>query len=136
MIDRSDERIKQTGEVFTPMSLVYEILDKLPPNVWHENKTFLDNSCGDGNFLEGVLRRKVQTHKHKVLHALSTIYGVDLMFDNVKHAQDRLVAIAKELDSSVHANKYRAIVNKNIVCHDALTYDYSFGEEKDDLLGW
>jgi SAM-dependent methyltransferase len=131
MIDdiyRSEERIKQNGEVFTPMPLVYEILDKLPPEVWHKDKTFLDNSCGDGNFLEGVLRRKVEKGI-KVLKALSTIYGVDLMPDNVLHARQRLVRIAKELNPKVKEDVCREIVNANIVCHDALTYDYSFSEE-------
>lgn len=39
------------------------------------------------------------------------------------------------------ARQYNYIVKKNIVCHDALTYDYSFGEETEkktmlnDLIG-
>jgi hypothetical protein len=49
--------------------------------------------------------------------ALSTIYGVDIMPDNIKLCQDRLLCGREDL---------RHIVEKNIVCHDALTYDYSF----------
>lgn len=128
-ITRDPKRIKETGEVFTPMPLVYEILDKLPHEVWEKDKTFLDNSCGDGNFLEGVLRRKVEVHKHKVLKALSTIYGVDLMPDNVLHARARLVRIALELNPKLKKKDCEEVVNANIVCHDALTYDYSFGAD-------
>jgi hypothetical protein len=128
MIERSQDRIDQTGEVFTPMPLVYEILDKLPADVWHKDKTFLDNSCGDGNFLEGVLRRKVEKGI-KVLKALSTIFGVDLMPDNVLHARARLVKIALELAPRLKKKDLEEIVASNIVCHDALTYDYSFSDD-------
>jgi hypothetical protein len=51
--------------------------------------------------------------------ALQTIYGVDLMQDNVDLCRERLLCGREDL---------RHIVEKNIVCHDALTYDYSFGE--------
>ena len=49
--------------------------------------------------------------------ALSTIYGVDLMPDNVKLCQDRLLCGREDL---------RHIVEKNIVCADALRYHYRF----------
>jgi hypothetical protein len=133
-ITRSKSRIDVTGEVFTPMTLVYEILDKLPASVWEEGKTFIDNSCGDGNFLEGVFCRKVERYGHDVVNALGSIYGVDIMEDNIFHTRDRLLRIARELNSSANAKACRKIVNKNIVCHDALTYDYSFGEPSESLL--
>ena len=49
--------------------------------------------------------------------ALKTIYGVDLMPDNVKLCQDRLLCGREDL---------RHIVEKNIVCADALRYHYRF----------
>ena len=49
--------------------------------------------------------------------ALSTVYGVDLMQDNVDLCRERLLCGQEHL---------RHIVERNIVCHDALTYDYSF----------
>lgn len=134
MINRSDERIKQTGEVFTPPALVYEILSKLPADTWLPDKTFLDNSCGDGNFLVGVIAYKVKIHKHSVIQALATTYGVDLMADNVLAARQRLVRLAKKLDALIDVEAAQAIVNTNIVCHDALTYDYSFGNPQDNLV--
>ena len=57
--------------------------------------------------------------------ALSTIYGVDIMEDNVQLCRDRLLCRQEHL---------RHIVEKNIVCHDALTYDYSFGENDENSL--
>lgn len=116
-VERDKLRVKATGEVFTPTPLVQEILDRLPEEVWTDDKkTFCDPSCGDGQFLSEVLIRKLE-HGHDFAQALSTIYGVDLMADNVQLCRDRLLCGREDL---------RHIVEKNIVCHDALTYDYSF----------
>ena len=118
-VDRDQLRIKATGEVFTPTPLVQELLDQLPPDLFTDpTKTFLDNSCGDGQFLSEVLIRKME-NGIDFETALSTIYGVDLMQDNVKLCQDRLLCGQEHL---------RSIVERNIVCADALTYDYLFGE--------
>jgi type I restriction-modification system DNA methylase subunit len=118
-VERDHLRVKATGEVFTPTALVQELLDQLPPTLFTDPaKTFLDNSCGDGQFLSEVLIRKLE-NGIDFETALGTIYGVDLMPDNVKLCQDRLLCGQEHL---------RSIVEKNIVCADALTYDYLFGE--------
>lgn len=116
-------RRKVTAEDFTPPALVSEMLDKLPPEVWSDStKTFLDNSAGNGNFLIEVLRRKLALN-HPPLQALSTIYGVELMADNVEEMKQRLLDALPDLDDT---QKQQAIeiINYNIVCHDALTWDY------------
>jgi type I restriction-modification system DNA methylase subunit len=118
-VERDKLRVKSTGEVFTPTPLVQEMLDHLPEETFTDpTKTFLDNSCGDGQFLSEVLIRKLE-NGIDFETALSTIYGVDLMPDNVKLCQDRLLCGQEHL---------RHIVEKNIVCADALTYNYTFGE--------
>jgi len=116
-VQRTQARIKATGEVFTPTSLVDEVLNKLPIDQFTDpTKTFLDNSCGDGQFLGEVLIRKMENGS-TFEQALQTIYGVDLMQDNVDLCRERLLCGRTDL---AH------IVKRNIVCHDALTYDYSF----------
>ena len=116
-ISRDKSRVKATSEVFTPTSLVQEILNRIPITQFTDpEKTFLDNSCGDGQFLSEVLIKKME-YGSTFEQALSTIYGVDLMPDNVQLCRDRLLCGQEHL---------RHIVEKNIVCHDALTYDYSF----------
>lgn len=116
-VERDQARIKATGEVFTPTELVQEILDQLPMAVFTDpTKTFLDNSCGDGQFLGEVLIRKMENGS-TFEEALSTVYGVDLMPDNVDECRRRLLCGRTDLEH---------IVRRNIVCHDALTYDYSF----------
>ena len=118
-VQRTQARVKATGEVFTPTELVREMLEQIPIDQFQDPaKTFLDNSCGDGQFLGEVLIRKMENGS-TFEQALQTIYGVDLMPDNVKLCQDRLLCGQEHL---------RHIVERNIVCADALEYDYSFGE--------
>jgi len=116
-IERDKLRVKVTSEVFTPTALVQQTLDEMDQTDFQDpTKTFLDQSCGDGQFLGEVLIRKVENGVDFET-ALATIYGVDLMEDNVALCRERLLCGREDL---------RHIVEKNIVCHDALTYDYSF----------
>jgi len=122
-VERDKLRIKQTAEVFTPKELVQEMLDKLEeqdPTLFSDpNKTFLDNSCGDGQFLSEVVIRKMERSGCTLEQALKTTYGVELMEDNVIECRKRLVG-------PYPTSEMTEIVNKNIVCHEALTYDYKF----------
>jgi type I restriction-modification system DNA methylase subunit len=126
-VQRTQARVKATGEVFTPTELVREMLEQIPIDQFQDpTKTFLDPSCGDGQFLGEVLIRKME-HGSTFEQALQTIYGVDLMQDNVNLCRERLLCGRTDL---AH------IVERNIVCHDALTYDYSFNGtnlNQDDL---
>lgn len=116
-VERDRLRVKATGEVFTPTELVREMLEQIPVDQFTDpTKTFLDPSCGDGQFLGEVLIRKMENGS-TFEQALSTTYGVDLMQDNVDLCRERLLCGREDL---------RHIVECNIVCHDALTYDYSF----------
>lgn len=113
-------RRKETAEDFTPLPLVNEMLDKLPKEVWDDpSKTFCDPAAGNGNFLIEILRRKLEL-KHDPLVALQSIYGVDLMADNVQEMKERLLSLIPE---SLH-KEAKKILNKNIICHDALTWDF------------
>ena len=138
-IDREYSRVKATGEVFTPTTKVQHILDhieRLDPTVFKDlEKTFIDNSCGDGQILGEALIRKMENDL-TFEQALQTIYGVDLMPDNVKLCQDRLLCGREDL---------RHVVEQNIVCADALRYHYRFdhshpyddevkAKQKEDLL--
>ncbi len=113
-IKRTQQRIDKTGEIFTPRLLVEEILDKLPSSSFgDERKTFCDPACGDGNFLVEVLLRKLR-NGHCPEVALSTIYGIDIMNDNVLRCRERLLEIAGDTIEN------KETVEKNIICGDAL----------------
>ena len=116
-VERERTRVKATGEVFTPTPLVEEILDKMDPELFKDpTKTFLDPSGGDGQFLASVLYRKLQ-NGIDFKTALSTLYSVDLMPDNVDLMRERLLCGREDL---------RHIVEQNIVCADGLRYHYRF----------
>jgi|SRR5210317_806664 len=127
-VDREKVRVKATGEVFTPTDLVEEVVFELEMSGLSGllNKTFLDPSCGDGQFLASVLMRKLEKGYgldppgDSLESALRTLYGVDLMQDNVDLCRERLLCGREDL---------RHIVEKNIVCADALTYHYKFNGE-------
>ena len=123
-VERNTLRVKETAEVFTPTLLVQRILNQLDPTTFIDtSKTVLDNSCGDGQFLGEVLIRKIENGS-TFEQALSTIYGVDIMPDNVELCRERLLCGRNDL---------RHIVEQNIVCADSLEYNYLFG--KPDTFG-
>ena len=124
-VERDRLRQKETAEVFTPTYFVQQLLDEeeinSPDMFTDENKTYMDNSCGDGQILSEVVIRKMERSNCTLEQALSTTYGVELMEDNVKLCKERLAGPNP-------TQEIIDILDKNIVCHDALTYDYSFGE--------
>jgi hypothetical protein len=126
-VERNKNRIKQTAEVFTPTPLVQEMLNRLEeqdPTIFSNPiKTFLDNSCGDGQFLSEVIIRKIEKSNCSLEQALSTTYGVDLMMDNVIECRRRLAGPNP-------SREIIKIVETNIVCADALNYDYSFKKKR------
>ena len=111
------ERVKQLGEVFTPTELVLEMIEQLPDEMFEDGRTFLDPTVGNGQFLAAlaIIKRELG-HKE----VLSTLYGVDIMPDNVDECKERL------LDIAGHTLENEAIVQRNIVCANGLEYDYSF----------
>lgn len=116
---KTKERIKNTGEVFTPPELTNEILDKLPNEIWQEDKIFCDPAAGNGNILVEILKIKLSLNHHPI-KAISTIYGIELMEDNVIEMKQRLL----ELIPENYKKEAIKIIEKNIVCHDALTWDF------------
>jgi hypothetical protein len=121
-IERDKLRVKETAEVFTPTTLVQEMLDNLPLELFEDyTKTFLDPSCGDGQFLSEVIIRKMERSGCTLEQALSTTYGVELMEDNVKLCKERLAGPNP-------TQQIWDILDRNIVCADALTYHYRFDD--------
>ena len=110
---RSDDRIDQTGEVFTPMELCITMVSEIPESILkNNNSTFIDNSAGSGNFLLALQSELLKYHSLQHIND-NMLYAVELMEDN--HAE-----MCKRLGV--------AIDHPHFVCHDALKYDYSFGE--------
>ena len=112
-IERSDERIDLTGEVFTPIKLCQQMIDEIPEEqLKNPNSKFIDPAAGNGNFVIALKQKliKYHTEDHVLNHML---YAVELMEDNHKEMCERLGV---------------PVDHPHYVCADALTYDYSFGE--------
>jgi hypothetical protein len=121
-VNRSKSRVRSTGEVFTPTDLVIKYIDwcekTYPDSFTDPENNFCDNSCGDGQFLGEVLIRKME-RGIDFETALASVHGVEYEQTNVDLCRERLLCGQEYL---------RHIVEKNIVCHDSLTYNYQFGE--------
>jgi 2-polyprenyl-3-methyl-5-hydroxy-6-metoxy-1,4-benzoquinol methylase len=89
-VDRMTDRVKETGEVFTPTDLVIEIIQKLGAENLAPGKTVIDPACGDGQFLVVAKWVKVLIHNMTEEDALKDIYGVDIMRDNANLCKMRL----------------------------------------------
>ena len=108
MLNRSKERVKFTGEVFTPHELCLQMVRDIPEEKLSDpTTTYIDPSCGDGNFLWALHQVLTEDYSQPSEGVMDRLYGVELMADNVEVAQARLPGA-------------------HIVCADALTYDYSF----------
>jgi len=122
-IERDRLRQKETAEVFTPTYFVQQILDeeeKKSPDMFSDwTKTYMDSSCGDGQFLSEVVIRKMERSHCTLEQALSTTYGIELMADNVKLCKERLAGPNP-------SREVLEIIDKNIICSNALMYDYRF----------
>ena len=112
-IERSNERIEQTGEVFTSIELCAEMVSEIPESILKNPKsTFIDNSAGCGNFMVALQTELLKYHDLTHIND-NMLFAVELMEDN--HAE-----MCNKLGVSVDHPHY--------VCANALEYDYSFGE--------
>lgn len=131
----SKEREKANGEVFTPKELVLEMLNKIPKEDWKDpDKTFLEPSAGDGNFLVKMFEYRVR-YKVDPIQALTTLYGVDLMEDNVYDARQRLLHLFVKYDSIDRIEEAEKIINNNIVIANSLEFHYWDNELSDSEKG-
>jgi hypothetical protein len=89
-VERTVERVRATGEIFTPSTLVIEMLQYLDLDLFAPGRTVLDPACGDGQFLTAAKYVKVFAHHMTEVDALSELYGVDIMRDNVDLCRRRL----------------------------------------------
>ena len=93
---KTKERVKKFGEVFTPIWVVNEMLDELEKNgdaFSDIGKTFLEPSCGNGNFVVEIYRRKLNRCKNdreKAEKALRSLWCIELLPDNMAECRQRV----------------------------------------------
>lgn len=93
--------------------------DLIPSEIWDNiDSTFLEPTCGNGNFLVEILERKLARCKSEDdgLRAIKSIYGIDIMQDNVLESRKRL----KEIYEQKFNSNIDDILEHNIICGDSL----------------
>ncbi|ASW92934.1 restriction endonuclease subunit M [Mycobacterium marseillense] len=133
---KSKLRVADHGEVFTPAGMVEAMLDLVKDESERIDARFLEPACGSGNFLVPVLTRKLATvhirygksdfeRRHKALLGLMSIYGIELLDDNVAECRQKLLeVVADYLAVKPGEQWYEAAANVlavNIVHGDALS---------------
>ncbi len=135
----SRKRVADHGEVYTAKREVNAMLDLVKQETERIESRFLEPACGTGNFLIEILDRKLRVvesrysknqleyERYSVL-AVSSIYGIDILEDNVIECRNRLFSIFNEKYSCLYKDKSKEecrrsikyILDKNIILGDAL----------------
>lgn len=143
---KSKERVSDKGEVFTNKREVEAMLDMIPEDSYRIDCRILEPSCGTGNFVEEVLHRKLKTVKYKSTpegrkkvsiasyeilstRAITCIYGIDIMMDNVIECRQRLYDIwfktfilhCKQEPDRDLCEAIKFILSRNILCGNTLS---------------
>ena len=137
---KTKKRVTDHGEVFTNQREIDAMCDMVKTETERIDSRFLEPACGDGNFLITVLERKMQIVKKKYkkssydyernsLLALGSLYGVELLNDNVEMCRKRLYdywekeykANCKKEYSLETCKSAKFILSRNIVCGNALS---------------
>lgn len=146
---KSKKRVTDHGEVFTSEREVNAMLDLVKQETERIDSRFLEPACGTGNFLVEILRRKLtivenrykksqlEYERYSVI-AISSIYGVDILEDNVIECRKRLFEIFEKQYNSLYKSNCKEecntsikyILERNILRGDALTLKTVGNEDK------
>lgn len=148
----SKQRVADHGEVFTKPETVTAMLDLVQQETERIDSRFLEPACGTGNFLVEILRRKLNAveknyqrsqldFERNLVLAVSSIYGIDLLEDNVIACRQRLFTLAdnhytslfKTTSKDACRHTLQHILQKNIIWGDALSLQ-SVSQEKTPIV--
>lgn len=148
---KSKQRVTDYGEVFTSPEIVNAMLDLVKQETERIDSRFLEPACGTGNFLIEILRRKLDAleknyrrsqleFERNLVLAVSSIYGIDILDDNVLACRKRLFKLADERYTALFEKKAKEacrstlnyILQKNIIWGDAL--DLKTVSEKQEAI--
>jgi len=137
---RTRKRVSDHGEVLTGQREVNAMLDLVKPETERIDSRFLEPACGDGNFLAAILDRKLAVvekrygrsqldYERNAILAVSSIYGIDILPDNVCDCRRRLFGIFETNYARLFGaacrdecrEAARFILERNIIWGDALT---------------
>lgn len=127
---KSKERVKDLGEVFTPLWVVNDMLDLVEPITIEQ--TFLEPTCGNGNFVVEIYRRKFKLCKNKndFEVALKSVVGIDIMQDNIDECKKRVKDLLAEFGRK---ENYDFIINNHIFVGNSLAIMSLFEERNEPM---
>lgn len=136
----SKKRVADHGEVYTGKREVNAMLDLVKQETERIESRFLEPACGKGNFLTEILDRKLRIVKSRyrksqldyernAVLAVSSVYGIDILEDNVLACRQRLfnvfeqeyIGIFKKTAKDGCRNTVKYLLERNIIWGDALT---------------
>ena len=113
-----------TQEFFTPFSIVERMCAKVSPEEWADpDKTFLEPSFGNGNFLVYIIYKRISSGL-TWQQTLSTLYGVELMEDNVQETKERICDLLDKMEVKYDKEEAMSIMDNNLVCSDFFEWDF------------
>jgi len=140
MIFRERVRVSKYAEVFTADKEVNAMLDFFNHETDRIESSFLEPACGNGNFLAEIFRRKLKVVENRYrksqleferfsILAASSLYGIDILEDNVLECRDRLASIFSDVYSHTFQqfckqdciSSIQYIFEKNIVWGNAIS---------------
>jgi len=147
---KTKQRVIDHGEVFTAEREVKAMCDMVASECLRIDSRFLEPACGEGNFLAEVLARKLTVVRTKYkqssyelernsILAISSIYGIDILSDNVSACRERLYqlwntwykGVCKDESNDATRAAVKYILEKNIVCGNALSMKLVDDTQKD-----
>lgn len=123
----SKQRVTDHGEVLTAPREVNAMLDLVRQETERIESRFLEPACGNGNFLAEILERKLRVvearygrsqldYERKAVLAVSSIYGIDILADNVTACRARLFAVFDRC----YTARFKSSAREE--CRDAVRY--------------
>jgi len=136
----SKQRVEDHGEVLTGMREVNAMLDLVKQETERIDSRFLEPACGTGNFLTEILERKLHVvenryrksqleYERNAVLAMSSVYGIDILLDNVQECRRRLFEIFDRQYTTFFKKRAKEqcrrsaqyILKHNIIWGDALS---------------
>ena len=123
----SKQRVADHGEGLTGKREVNAMLDLVKQETERVEARFLEPACGTGNFLTEILELKLRVvegryrksqleYERNAVLAVSSIYGIDILEDNVEECRRRLL--------DVFDRNYNGLFKKKTkeACRNAVKY--------------
>ena len=149
---KSKQRVSEHGEVYSPNWLVQEMLSLIPKNATKIESRYLETSAGEGAFLTAILLRKLDLvfekysslskRKFYTLVALSNVYGLELLKDNVEVIKLRMRLVIDSFFSLHNPGKLNrrflesadVILDANIIHINALNFKVPLSDSNNKLI--